>query len=118
MGVKYLYGIDVTGQSTFSTNVGIGTLSPSNKLSVFSSGTEVANFYNSTYFAELYIQSNATNVITLGGGTGDSMSFETGGSERLRITSAGNVGIGTTAPTAKLSVVAASTGSSSAILVD
>ena len=34
MGVKYLYGIDVTGQSTFSTNVGIGTLSPGQKLSV------------------------------------------------------------------------------------
>jgi hypothetical protein len=91
---------DVTERMRITSdgNVGIGTTSPTNKLSVFSSGTEIANFYNSAYFAELYIQSNATNVITLAGGTGDAMSFETSGTERFRIASGGNVGIGTTSP--------------------
>jgi len=103
-----------------SGNVGIGTTSPSQKLSVSGnisldtggyiygdSGNPYLNLSqtNGTLLAygsssQLYL---AGSVTTLSAGS-NYLALITNGSERIRITSAGNVGIGTTTPQKKLDV--------------
>ena len=96
-------------------NVGIGTTSPSQRLHVSSTG-ETTLLVDSTSSGTARI-----NLTGAGGGSGainsttgglylyasgaNIMTLNTNGSERLRITSAGSVGIGTTSPVAPLTVV-------------
>ena len=91
-----------------SGHVGIGTTSPSQKLSVTStdntSSTNIARFAaNNDTLAigigyETIRQTESAGVIK----------FETGGSERMKINSSGNVSIGTISPAAKFHVKGAS----------
>jgi hypothetical protein len=84
------------------TNVGIGTASPTDKLVVSNAGANTLHFdveysggastiysYNRSTSAYTNLQLSASNIIFQSGGT----------TERMRITSTGLVGIGTSTPT-------------------
>jgi streptogramin lyase len=83
-----------------SGNVGIGTTNPALKLSVDGdvwlgngAGVEIGRLFNDSAVLHLRASSNVTGL-----------ALGTAGTERLRIQSGGNVGIGTTSPALKLSV--------------
>jgi hypothetical protein len=103
---------------TNSGNVGIGTTSPTVKLDVQASG--VAGWFTSTSDAvPLSVINNGTTVSTVGfkgsttdnqyvvrcGADGNDFITYTNNTEKLRITSAGRVGIGTASPETKLHIV-------------
>ena len=103
--------LDVEGGGRFEGNVGIGTAPTSRQLSVFrTTAGSIANFLHYTdasNFQGLYIQvSQTTDMVTLqsSGASGGGFIFSSGNAEKIRFTAAGNVGIGTTSPSAKLHV--------------
>jgi hypothetical protein len=95
-----------------SGNVGIGTTSPATRLDVLGAlsadvtlqlKANASNDYNS----KIFFSDNVSNRgVILYSNWQNYFSFFTNSSERVRIDSSGNVGIGTTSPTAKLDVSA------------
>jgi hypothetical protein len=123
--IKFLNwsGGELARIDTTSGNVGIGTTSPAQKFHVQGSNL-MATFRNSSTSANQYTQlefiagsrdayiwlgnQNTTDWAGDGGlniytGTGN-MDFWTAATQKMRITSTGNVGIGTTSPAASLHV--------------
>jgi hypothetical protein len=80
-----------------SQNIGIGTTSPSEKLSV-------AGNVSSTAWIGRANGSAPTSDCAIYRATDNTLGFSTASTERMRIDSAGNVGIGTTSPVGKLSI--------------
>ena len=90
-------------------NVGIGTSSPTNRLTISNNGNAAVAFrINDTNANASFLSLNASDsdaAIIAGGTSGIPFDIYTGGSQRMRITSAGNVGIGTSSPSEKLQVI-------------
>jgi hypothetical protein len=80
-----------------SGNVGIGTTSPAQELHIASSGEADIRLQGSSSENYLDIFHNASDFGLWGTGT-QVLKLATNGTERLRIDSSGNVGIGTTSP--------------------
>jgi hypothetical protein len=81
------------------TNVGIGTSSGSEKLNIFGAGSQYINIKNTTTSADMYVgMSSGLAAAYIGTGGTDPVVFVTVNTERLRITSAGLVAIGTASP--------------------
>ena len=118
-----MLGNDNITTTALKGNVGIGTTSPDSKLHIATSGqSQAAKLYQAQYqqfqfnypdtyqssldfghFGKLMYEGNGGYLIlrNRSGQVGSHIRFETSNTERLRITHDGNVGIGTTNPSAK-----------------
>jgi hypothetical protein len=98
------------------TNVGIGTATPAKKLHIKGGDDDVlfldngGQRYTTQYFANngttkaLLAWDNTNSLYSIGSAVASDFNFLTANAERMRITNAGNVGIGTTAPATRLHV--------------
>jgi hypothetical protein len=99
---------------TSTGDVGIGTSSPSGKLDVAGS---IGTFRIESSGARVVLTRDDANYIRYGS-TNGILIFEQGATERMRITSAGDVGIGTSSPGYRLDVYKAGAASISAARSD
>ena len=88
----------------YNGNVGIGTTSPSDKLEVYNNGGDVAIRIHEdagTHEAKLHLRRGGSDWELI---NNNNFTIESEDSEKFRITTTGNVGIGTTNPGVKLHI--------------
>jgi hypothetical protein len=103
-----------------SGNVGIGTSSPGAKLAVQNDRAATAlsqiwSVYNGASFENDVTLAYTGSVTNFGNFQSNPLAFLTNNTERMRITSSGNVGIGTSSPGAKLSIIPSQSGANVSI---
>jgi hypothetical protein len=104
-------GGSATLTATHAGNVGIGTSSPTDKLDV-SGNIKLKSVSDYIKFANdlVTIKRDGSNFLSLNGYAGFKFYDTQNSSERMRIDSSGNVGIGTTSPGEKLTLQTQATG--------
>jgi hypothetical protein len=115
-----------SGAATFSSSVTATAFIPSYNTSYYATDGRISNYSASNY---LYVNGNAggglflkgegdgTNNIRIESSTSNLISFQTNGSERMRITSGGNLLVGTTTDSGEKLQVSGSVKSSSSFIV-
>ena len=99
--------IDTDGNSYFSGgSVGIGATAPQGKLNISNNGAEGLEVYpgNASGVDALQFYNRSSSSYDAVRLIANSYRFEINGTEKVRLDSSGNVGIGTTGPAAKLEV--------------
>jgi hypothetical protein len=92
-------------QAIFDDKVGIGTTAPTQKLSIVNGDVDIKGGSNSRLFLNIdtnYLYGDVNGVVMLL--ANDNLRFRTQNLERMRITSAGKIGIGTPSPIDPLNV--------------
>ena len=87
-----------------SGNVGIGTTNPGAKLEISSTDNVAAIINSTSTFTFLDLENDGTNRVQIGNVSDGEFIIRTADTERIRVTNAGNTGIGVTAPSQKLEV--------------
>jgi hypothetical protein len=106
------------GNTYFTGNVGIGTASPSNKLSIYGTSGHLLNLSNDTTSMGFYIGglSGGVGGASLGTITNHGLRLFTNNTDKVTILANGNVGIGTTSPGALLDLYKPSPSTSNFVL--
>jgi hypothetical protein len=97
--VLYSGGFNERMRITSSGNVGIGTTNPGDLLTLFKSSYPVMQISSGIVTGNMGIDTSS-NFMSFGTSTNHDVSFATNNTPRMRITSSGNVGIGTSTPDA------------------
>ena len=101
------YANTSSNSSYFTGNVGIGTTSPAYPLDIVGFANSSSGFRVTDGTIDNRVSWSSGNVGFFGTASNHPIAFNTNLTERMRITSAGNVGIGTTSPGQKLHVAGA-----------
>jgi hypothetical protein len=102
------WNVNGTSISYSLGNVGIGTNAPVGALNIYSPTLANLYFHNSTTGTTIddgfYIGNNGLNTVSIWNREAASIKFGTNNTEQMAITSSGNVGIGYSSPSYRLSV--------------